>query len=391
MRNTRIPKEMKESLSFLEEKGFISRKPTEAALGLREMASDYVGSLKKLPRVRAIVLSGSAVVGNATDGSDIDLQFIVRGRSRPLEKTLFRQVVVDTLTTSEDEWRHQLEAENAKYLTHTVPVYDPSRFFIRTQRRILREYYSPNTMKREFRRVESILDQRGESALRSVERRHLCEAALALESCFFQACSFLVYCHKGFPSTSLLFSEMTRIAARLGKPDWSRRAMRCLRFDLPNKAFSEILDTYDRVVTLMRRRIDKHAHLVRRLRRLDLGPLCSETNCVQVRDKVLRSLNQKDKASAGLALMYESHWAFFVLSPFFYLKNVDDKVPGRKVARMPFREILACWDEDIRQAWQRVARYDRLTPGLLRDLNELNHEIFSFSSPKDRPVRHNVS
>ena len=382
-----IPATMQQSLSYLEENGFITRSPSPASLRLRELAAEYVARLKKPPRLRAVLLSGSAVVGNAGKGSDLDLQCIVKGRSEALWKTVYRSVVVDSMVTSEEDWSRSLRGENAKYLTHTVPLYDPSGLFSRTQRRLLRSYFSQESVDRECRRVKVLVAQRRQAGLASVERGRLSEAALALESCFFQVCSLLIYCHKGFASTSLLLSETARLAKRLGRPQWTLRAMRTLRLNLPRATFLDLLHTHHHAMAVMRRRLRQHPGLVRKIQRRELpGPfgqaraileICSTTNARQLRDKVLRCLANGEKADAALALTYESWWIFFGLSPFFYLKNADAKASGERIAATPFHDILTCWGGDVRRAWERIGRYHRLTRRLLRDLDALNREILS--------------
>lgn len=303
----------------------------------------------------------------------------------------YRGVPIDYAIMGNDDWEDGLRlGATTMFLTHTVPIYDRSGSFARSQKRALKDYRSEEFIARERERVKGILEARSKAGLESIERGHLCEAALALESCFYEVGNLLVRRHKGFPSTSLVFSEVARIGAALGKDDWSRRAMNCLRFNLSRKRYLQLLDVYGDLFQAMRGKLNRHDAIVRRLRRMKLGVfsagasdlvlLCSETVYRQLCDKIGRALTERKKADAGLTMQYLSQYNFFMFSPFFYLKNVNPKASGKTIATTPFHKMLACWDNDIRAAWKAVARFDILSPKTLRNLDKLNHEIFSFCS-----------
>jgi hypothetical protein len=127
-----LPVAMANTFSYLESKGFITRRPTERSRALRRLAVEYAKSFRKNPKIVAVLLTGSSVVGNAGEWSDIDLCFVVEGRSEPIKKHDFQGVIVDHCATSSEDWKRlHCSGEGGKFLTHTVPIHDPFGFFAR--------------------------------------------------------------------------------------------------------------------------------------------------------------------------------------------------------------------------------------------------------------------
>jgi len=385
-----LPESMANGLSCLEDLGFTSAKPSKKSLELQYLATEFAKTLS-IRNIVAITLTGSSVIGTAVKGSDMDMDFIVAGKRNRhnMFKDHFKGVPVDYSIISTTAWESEyLSRDGMKFLTHTVPIYDPDSYFKNYQSKILKAYYSKGAVAQEHKRVKEILRNRSSIALQEIEQDYLPEAAIRIESCFYEVISFLIRKNKACPATSLLFSEFKQLAKTYNRPDWPKRAIKDLRFDLPKNKYFELLEVYEKLFSEMRRKLNANTDLVRKIKRMKLGlfsaandivPLCSEINYQQLYDKITRALIKNKKENAGLALLYESQDNFFMFSPFFYLKHVEASVSGKAIANTSFHDLLACWDEDIRSQWMTVSRFDILTKEMLLDLHKLNHEIFTLS------------
>ena len=379
---------MEKGLSRLQRQGFLLPEPTRKSLELRQKAVEFVARLPRRNDVCAIVLTGSAVVGNSGKGSDIDLCVIVKGTASPLRKHDFDGIVADVQEVEESNFlRDYSSGENAKYLTHIVCLYDPTGVFRRLQRKMLRAYYSEKEMAKETERVKNTVEEQTRLGLNLMRQGYLCEAAIPLDSCFFEAASLLIRRQHGVASINLLLDEVFRIGKALGRPHWEKCAIRCLRLDCSPHAYRQLIVNHDRMLSLMRRKLNKNVSLVRRMKRLKFkGPLslcniletiCAETGAQQVRDKVERALAAKRPHQAGLCFLYESSCDFFIFSPFFYLKNANPYASAIEICRQSVPDLLKYWDGDAREEWKAIMRADRLTRSRLVELDNLNGEILS--------------
>jgi len=106
----------KEGLEFLNRNG-LEFNANQHAKRLRDVALSYVAEIKNEIKPQAIFLTGSSIVGNSGKGSDIDIDVIVTGSSKPLQKRIFETVSVDLQITSIKEWRaNATTGENVRYL-----------------------------------------------------------------------------------------------------------------------------------------------------------------------------------------------------------------------------------------------------------------------------------
>ncbi len=380
---------MKESIEYLKSNSFIINNPTEKSIELREVAVDYANRTLKQSKVIAILLTGSSAAGYSDAGSDIDLDVLIEGETRPLKKITYEGIPIDLQYKSYRDWKDDCinGGESIRFLTHTVPIYDKTGEFLSFQKEMLKRYYSDDSIKREYERVKYIVEGRGGLAVAEAKSGQLIPSAIRTESALYEVISLLIYRYRGYTATSLILSELHRIGTELGHSEWFDKAIKYMRFDITKDEYYELLNIYDELFKIMRDKISHNADIVKRIRRMKLGlfcagsqlvELCSEANYQQLYGKVERAILKSKEYDAGLSIWFESHYEYFMFAPFFYLKNVNGKASGKVVLDTSFNDLFECWDDDIKRLWLKVYRAHGLTRGLLIDMSNLASKILSY-------------
>lgn len=386
-----LPIIMKESIEYLKSNSFILDDPTEKSLELREIAADYAVKISEQNKIIAVLLTGSSAAGYSGMGSDIDLYVLIEGRTRPMCKIVYRGIPVDLQYKSFNEWKNDClnDGESIRFLTHTVPVIDKTGAIPSFQKDILEKYYSDDSIKSEYERIRHIVEERGSLGVSEAKIGQLIPSAIRLESVLFEAISLLIYRYRGCTAISLILSELCRIGKELGHSEWFDKAVRYFRFDITKDEYNELLNVYDELFRIMRDKISCNMDIVKRMGKMKLGlfragrqlvELCSQINYQQLYDKLERALSTDKEYDAGLSLWFESHYQYFMFSPFFYLKNVNRKASGKDIEDISFNDLFECWDDDIKELWLKVYRAYGLTQESLIDMNNLANEILSYCS-----------
>lgn len=386
-----LPIIMKESIEYLKSNSFILDDPTEKSLELREIAADYAVKISEQNKIIAVLLTGSSAAGYSGMGSDIDLYVLIEGRTRPMCKIVYRGIPVDLQYKSFNEWKNDClnDGETIRFLTHTVPVVDKTGAIPSFQKDILEKYYSDDSIKSEYERIRHIVEERGSLGVSEAKIGQLIPSAIRLESVLFEAISLLIYRYRGCTAISLILSELCRIGKELGHSEWFDKAVRYFRFDITKDEYNELLNVYDELFRIMRDKISCNMDIVKRMGKMKLGlfragrqlvELCSQINYQQLYDKLERALSTDKEYDAGLSLWFESHYQYFMFSPFFYLKNVNRKASGKDIEDISFNDLFECWDDDIKELWLKVYRAYGLTQESLIDMNNLANEILSYCS-----------
>lgn len=386
-----LPIIMKESIEYLKSNSFILDNPTEKSLELREIAADYAVKISGQNKIIAVLLTGSSAAGYSGMGSDIDLYVLIEGRTRPICKIVYRGVPIDLQYRSFNEWKNDClnDGESIRFLTHTVPVIDKTGAIPSFQKDILEKYYSDDSIKSEYERIRHIVEERGSLGVSEAKIGQLIPSAIRLESVLFEAISLLIYRYRGCTAISLILSELCRIGKELGHSEWFDKAVRYFRFDITKDEYNELLNVYDELFRIMRDKISCNMDIVKRMGKMKLGlfragrqlvELCSQINYQQLYDKLERALSTDKEYDAGLSLWFESHYQYFMFSPFFYLKNVNRKASGKDIEDISFNDLFECWDDDIKEQWLKVYRAYGLTQESLIDMNNLANEILSYCS-----------
>jgi hypothetical protein len=377
---------MNDTLRSLQARGYILPDPTAESLILRQRALEYVDALPKHPWISAIALTGSCVIGNSGIGSDIDLFMVTRRASSSLRNVRFRDIVVDISETPESGLlRNFATGEGLKFLTHFIPLYDPSGSFRRFQKKALCDYSSEREYKKEHARVQSLVDERCDYGLGLLQKGHLLEATLPLESCIYEAGLLLVRRYSGVASINLLLDEILRIGELTAKDDWKGRLLHCMRMDLSKKQYRNLIGNHDRLIQIIEQNLSQNPGAASRVRRLKLeGPLSlgkiieeigSKISALKVREKIEHHLASQKPFRAGLSLWYESNCDFFIFSPFFYLKNANPNASGKEIASQCLPDLLKYWDSAVQCEWKKIFRADLVTKEKLFEIRNLSHEI----------------
>lgn len=102
-----LPKIMNDCLEYLKDNSFILRNPTVKSEELRNIAVEYAEGIKKdNNKIMAVVLTGSSVGGYSGEGSDIDLDVLIDGETRPISKIIYKNVPIDLQYKSYLEWKN---------------------------------------------------------------------------------------------------------------------------------------------------------------------------------------------------------------------------------------------------------------------------------------------
>ncbi|CQR72405.1 hypothetical protein SOV_13660 [Sporomusa ovata DSM 2662] len=386
-----LPVEMQNCIKYLEQNSFILKCPSEAAICLREIAVEYVNSKLINNKVVAVLLTGSSACGYSGMGSDIDLDVLIDGNSKPIKKIMFKGIPIDLQFKSYTEWRNDCLAggESVRYLTHTIPIYDRDTIFLEFQKDILQQYYSLENMQKQFKRSFEVISKRSYYGVADARKGFLVPAAINIESALYEAISLLIYRYKGFTATSLLLAEFDRISKILEHGEWFNKTVKHMRFDISHDQSEELLKTYNELFVGMRRLLATNRDLVKRIRRMNLDyytagnqleELCSEINYQQLYDKIMKTITGNKIYKAGMSLFFESHYNFFMFSPFFYLKNINSMASGKEIVNTSFWDLLDCWDDNIKKLWKKVYRANLLTEKSLIEMANLSNEIVSFCS-----------
>lgn len=378
---------MLDSINYLEENNFILKNPTAKSIELRDIAVEYAGKIaSKDNKIVAIVLTGSSTGGYSGSGSDIDLNVLIDGRTRPIKKIIYKGIPIDLEYKSYDGWKDDCinGGESVRFLTHTIPIFDKTGEFLSFQKEILMKYYSDDSIKRKYQNVIDMVEERGSLGVAEAKLGQLVPSAIRIESVLYEAISFLIYRHRGYTATSLILSELCRISAELGHSEWFDKTTKYMRFDIARDEYYELLNVYDELFKIMRDKINHNADLVKRIKKMEPGlfcagnqltELCSQTNYQQLYDKVERAILKDKEYDAGLSLWFESHYQFFMFTPFFYLKNINRKASGKVISETSFNDLFECWDDDIKELWLKVYRAYGLTEESLINMNNLANEI----------------
>lgn len=297
---------MLDSINYLEENNFILKNPTSKSIELRNIAAEYAKEIaSKDSKIVAIVLTGSSTGGYSGSGSDIDMDVLIDGKTRPIIKTIYKGIPIDLQYKSYNDWKDDCIncRESVKFLTHTVPIYDKIGEFLSFQKEILIKYYSDDSIKRKYQNVINMVEERGSLGVAEAKLGQLVPSAIRIESVLYEAISFLIYRHRGYTATSLILSELCRISAELGHSEWFDKTTKYMRFDIVKDEYYELLNVYDELFKIMRDKINHNMDLVKRIKKMKLGlfcagnqltELCSQTNYQQLYDKVERAI-LKDK------------------------------------------------------------------------------------------------
>lgn len=385
-----FPQTMSDSIKYLEENNFILKNPTAKSIELRNIAAEYAKEIVgKDSKMVIIALTGSSIGGYSGSGSDIDLDVLIDGRTRPIKKIIYKGIPIDLQYKSFNDWKDDCinDGESVRFLTHTVPIYDKTGEFLSFQKEILKRYYSDDSIKCEYERVKDIVEGRGSLGVAEAKLGQLIPSAIRIESVIFEAISMLIYRYRGYAATSLILSELHRIGTELGHSDWFDKAVKYLRFDITKDEYYELLNVYDELFKIMRDKMSNNMDIVKRIKRMKLGlfgagnelmEMCSQTNYQQLHDKVERAILKGKEYDAGLSIWFESHYQYFVFTPFFYLKNINRKASGKVVSDTSFNDLFKCWDNDIKELWLKVYRAYGLTQESLINMNNLANEILLY-------------
>lgn len=386
-----LPLIMKESIEYLKSNSFIIKNPTEKSIELREVAADFASKILKQNKIIAILLTGSSVVGYSDLGSDIDLDVLIDGKTRPLNKNTYKGITIDLHYKSFNDWKDDCIncGESVRFLTHTVPIYDKTGEFLSFQKAILEKYYSDDSIKHEYERIKDIVTKRGSLGVAEAKLGQLIPSAIRIQSSLYEAISLLIYRYKGYAATSLILSELHRISRELGHSEWFNKTIKYMRFDITKDECYKLLNIYDELFKIMRDKMSHNMDIVKRIRRMKLGlfcagnqliELCSQTNYQQLYSKVEKAVLKDKKYDAGLAIFFESDYEYFMFAPFFYLKNVNRKASGKIISDTSFNVLFECWDDDIKELWLKVYRAYSLTQESLIDMYNLANEILLYCS-----------
>lgn len=383
---------MTDCIKYLEENNYIIKNPTEKSVELRNIAVEYANHLlNKNDKIIAIVLTGSSVGGYSGNGSDIDLDVLVDGKKKSIKKVMYKNVTVDLQYKSYQEWKDDClnNGEEIKYITHTVPIVDNTGEFQKMQMQLLTEYYSLDNMKAHYINIGNLIKGRCVEGVRDAENGDFISSAFIIESALYEAISMLIYRYKGFTSTSLMLSELEKISKSLKHIEWFHKTIEYMRFDISTEKTHKYIKSYGEIYSKMRKMLSENTDISKRIKRLKLGyfsagnllnELCSETNYIQLCDKVNRALEKEDNYDIGLNLWFETHFNFLVFTPFFYLKNVNRNAYSKEITSKSFQMLFNFWDEEIRVLWCEVYGASVLTEELLINMSELSLEILSYCS-----------
>mgnify|MGYP000931125824 FL=1 len=390
MKTEQAKKIFNEGLEFLKMNG-LEFNANQHAKKLRDVALSYVAEIKKEIKSQAIFLTGSSIVGCSGKGSDIDIDVIVTGSSKPLQKRIFETVPVDLQITSIRNWRENATAgENVRYLTHSVPIYVNNPCILEEWQAAIKKYYSRQSYSAEYQRVSKLIYGKEKDIEYFKSHRRLFLSILPLEWCLIDAINLLIYKYKGCPSNSTMLDEFKRISQIIGKTMWYSKALQLMRFDLNASSNKHLLHVYKRLFTRMRVLIADHGNIVTRLKKLKMGifdashalqELTTTINEKQLIDKVERMIERKKNYNAGYAFFCEAWYNFFMFTPFFMLKNVDEQLSENSIKNLPYNIGFESWDADIKQMWIEVSRAENICEPMISEWIELNKEILKESKP----------
>jgi hypothetical protein len=381
---------MSDSIKYLEENNFILKNPTAKSIELRDIAVEYAEKIaSKDSNIVAIALTGSSTGGYSGRGSDIDMDVLIDGRTRPIIKTIYKGIPIDLQYKSYNDWKDDCIncGESVRFLTHTVPIYDKTEKLLSFQKEVLKKYYSDDSIKRKYQSVIDIVEERGNLGVAEAKLGQLIPSAIRIESVTYEAISFLIYRYRGYTATSLILSELCRISAELGHSEWFDKTIKYMRFDISKDEYYELLNVYDELFKIMRDKMSCNMDIVKKIKKMKLDlfcagnqliELCSQTNYQQLYDKVERAILKDKEYDAGLSLWFESHYQFFMFTPFFYLKNISRKASGKVISETSFNDLFECWDNDIKQLWLKVYRAYGLTQESLFNMRDLSKEILLY-------------
>lgn len=385
-----LPQIMNDCIKYLEENNFIMKNPTEKSIELRNIAVEYASQLvNRKEKIAAIVLTGSSVGGYSGEGSDIDLDVLVNGKTKPIIKKIYKKIPIDLQYKSYEEWKDDCKnnCEATRYLTHTVPIIDNSGEFQKLQKQLLSEYYSAETMKAHYNNISKIVIERSEAGVYDAENGDLISSAIKIESALYEAISLLIYRYKGFTATSLILSELDKISKLLNHPEWFAKMIEYMRFNISAEIAEEYLKDYGEIYIRMRELISENPNIPKKIRRRNLGyfsagnlleELCSETDYIQTCDKIRRALAKNKNYDAGLNFWFGIHFNFFMFSPFFYLKNVNKDASVKEITSKTFQTLYGYWDNDIKKRWAKIYGSNFLTKELLVNMSNLSKEILPY-------------
>lgn len=163
-----------------------------------------------------------------------------------------------------------------------------------------------------------------------------------------------------------------------------------MRFSITKETAMEYLKDYEKLFIEMRKMLSENQDILKRLKSIDaeyfggccqIDELCSETNFMQLKDKINRCIGKNKMYDAGLNFWFETHSDFMMFVPFFYLKNVNREAAGKEITSKSFKELYDCWDENIKVLWEKIYGGDMLTRELLIDMYNLSNEITAFCRP----------
>ncbi len=379
-----------EGLEFLKMNG-LDFKANQHAKRLRDVALSYVAEIKKEIKPQAIFLTGSSIVGCSGKGSDIDIDVIVTGSSKPLQKRIFETVPVDLQITSIRDWRENATVgENVRYLTHSVPIYVNNPCILEEWQTAIKKYYSRRSYSAEYHRISNLIIEKEKDIEYLKSHQRLFLSILPLKWCLIDAINLLIYKFKGCPSNSAMLDEFKRISQIIGKPFWYSKSLKLMRFDLSATIYKHLLLVYGRLFSRMRVLIAEHDNIVTRIKKLKMGifdashalqELTTTINEKQLINKVERMIERKKNYNAGYAFFCEAWYNFFMFTPFFMLKNVDEQLSGNSIRNIPYNIGFESWDADIKQMWIEVSRAENICGPTISEWIELNKEILKECKP----------
>jgi mevalonate kinase len=358
---------------------------------LRAVALSYVTEIINEIKPHAIFLTGSSIVGCSGKGSDIDINVIVTGTSKPLQKRVFKTVPVDLQITSIRDWRdNSITGENVRYLTHSVPMYVNNSCILKEWQTAIKKYYSRRSYSAEYHRISNLLKEKEKDIEYLKSHNRLFLTALPLEWCLIDVINLLIYKFKGCPSNSTMLDEFRRISKLMGKTIWYSKSLELMRFDLSASTCRHLLFVYNRLFTRMRELIAEHDNIVQRIRKLKMGifnashalqELTTTINEKQLIDKVERMIDRKKNYNAGYAFFCEAWYNFFMFTPFFMLNNVDEQLSGNSIKNLPYNIGFESWDADIKKMWIEVSRTENICEPTILEWVDLNKEILKECKP----------
>ena len=163
-----------------------------------------------------------------------------------------------------------------------------------------------------------------------------------------------------------------------------------MRFDCSASVYKHLLFVYGKLFTRMRLLIAEHKSNLSRIQKMNMGmfnaghalhELTTKINEKQLVDKVERMIKRRKPYNAGFAFFCEAWYNFFMFTPFFVLKNIDNCIHGEAIQNLPYNIGFESWDPDIKDMWIEVARVKNINETMISELNDLNYKILRECKP----------